>query len=338
MALGMRTLLTRANRAACEVLTPSDTRATTSAQSTALSSRRSDPCGKQNRSRSAQDRTIESEHERHMTLEEYRALVEALLPAVLAAGRVEKRHFAAGVAVETKADTTPVTVADREAEEILTEALHRAAPGIPVIAEEAVAAGKVPAVKDTFFLVDPLDGTRAFIKGSPEFTVNIGLVVDQKPIFGIIYAPALDRFYATLGPGEAVEATIVAEDENIRLEGLALARLKTREPDPQGLIAFTSRSHATQSTDEFLKHLPITEKRKASSSLKFCLIARGEADLYARLGQTSEWDTAAGQAILSAAGGCVTTLDGAPLQYGKAANGYANPHFIAWARGAILAD
>lgn len=271
-----------------------------------------------------------------MKLEEYAALVEALLPAVLAAGRVEMRHFGAGVAVETKADTTPVTVADHEAEEILTDALHKTAPGVPVIAEEAVAAGRVPAVQNSFFLVDPLDGTRAFISGSAEFTVNIGLVVDGKPVFGIIYAPALNQFYATLGPQHSIEATIPASDEGTTLSSYSLSRLATRLPDPHGLIAFTSRSHATQSTDEFLQHLPITQKRKASSSLKFCLIARGEADLYARLGQTSEWDTAAGQAILTAAGGCVTTLDGEPLQYGKRDGGYANPKFIAWAREPIL--
>lgn len=271
-----------------------------------------------------------------MRLEEYRSLVEALLPAVLAAGRTELRHFAAGVEVETKADTTPVTIADHEAEEILTEALHRTAPGIPVIAEEAVAAGHVPAVADRFFLVDPLDGTRAFIKGSPEFTINIGLVVEGKPIFGIIYAPARDEFFATLGPHEAIEAKISAQSGVVTLEQLSLRRLATREPNRQALVAFASRSHAAQSTEEFLQQLPITEKRKASSSLKFCLIARGDADLYARLGQTSEWDTAAGHAILAAAGGCVTTLDGEPLKYGKRADGYANPHFIAWGREPLL--
>lgn len=271
-----------------------------------------------------------------MKLEEYGALVEALLPSVLAAGRVEMRHFAAGVEVSTKADTTPVTVADHEAEEILVEALNRVAPGIPVIAEEAVAAGRVPAVENAFFLVDPLDGTRAFIKGSPEFTINIGLVVERQPIFGIIYAPARNQFFATTGPREAIEATISPEERNATLAGVALARLTTREPDRNALVAFASRSHATQDTDQFFQRLPIAEKRKASSSLKFCLIARGEADLYARLGQTSEWDTAAGQAILAAAGGCVTTLDGQPLLYGKSEDGYANPHFIAWGREPML--
>jgi 3'(2'), 5'-bisphosphate nucleotidase len=271
-----------------------------------------------------------------MKLEEYRPLVEALLPAVLAAGRIEMAHFAAGVEVETKADATPVTIADHEAEEVLTEGLHRAAPGVSVIAEEAVAAGRVPVTGDAFFLVDPLDGTRAFIKGSPEFTINIGLVVDRKPVFGIIYAPALDQFFATLGPEESIEAKISTQDKGFDLSRCVTTRLQTREPNPQALVAFASRSHASQTTDEFLQQLPIAEKRKASSSLKFCLIARGEADLYARLGQTSEWDTAAGQAILAAAGGSVATLDGQPLTYGKRGAGYANPHFIAWARQPLI--
>jgi 3'(2'), 5'-bisphosphate nucleotidase len=155
-------------------------------------------------------------------------------------------------------------------------------------------------------------------------------------VFGIIYAPALDQFYATVGPSESIEAKIAVAARDVDLGDYVLTRLATRQPDPQALIAFASRSHASQSTDAFLQRLPIAEKRKASSSLKFCLIARGEADLYARLGQTSEWDTAAGQAILTAAGGSVTTLDGRTLTYGKREAGYANPHFIAWARQPLL--
>jgi 3'(2'), 5'-bisphosphate nucleotidase len=270
-----------------------------------------------------------------MKLDDYRGLVEELLPAVLAAGAIEMRHFKSGVEVATKADTTPVTVADHEAEEVLTAALHRAAPHIPVIAEEAVAAGRVPPTEEAFFLVDPLDGTRAFIKGSAEFTINIGLIVGRQPVFGIIYAPALDQLYATVSPRDAVEVTISPEDKG-KFADCEQVRLKTREPNRNALVAFASRSHAAQSTDEFLRRFSIAETRKASSSLKFCLIARGDADLYARLGQTSEWDTAAGQAILAAAGGCVTTLDGHPLQYGKREAGYANPHFIAWARAPLL--
>lgn len=265
-----------------------------------------------------------------------RRLAEALLPAVLAAGQIEMRHFTAGVAVETKADTTPVTIADHEAEAVLIEALHKAAPNVPVIAEEAVAAGRVPEIKEAFFLVDPLDGTRAFIKRNPEFTVNVGLVERDRPVFGIIYAPALKALYATLGPGEAVKADVAPDAQPAGLDALEMTRLQTRAPDSEALVAFASRSHAAQSTEAFLARLPIAEVRKASSSLKFGLIAQGDADLYARLGRTSEWDTAAGHAILAAAGGCVTTVDGKPLLYGKSADGFANPHFVAWGRKYLL--
>lgn len=271
-----------------------------------------------------------------MKAEEYRSLIDALLPCVLAAGRAEMRHFGAGVEVTTKADATPVTVADHEAEAILTEGLNKAAPGIPVVAEEAVAAGKVPEVGRRFFLVDPLDGTRAFIRKSPEFTVNIGLVEDHTSTFGIIYAPALSQLYLTLSPTEAVEIAIAPDAAEASLTGLQMTPLHGRQSDPKALIAFASRSHAAESTEAFLQRFPIAEKRKASSSLKFCLVAKGEADLYARLGETSEWDTAAGQAILTAAGGCVTTLDGAPLTYGKRQGGFANPHFVAWVREPLV--
>jgi 3'(2'), 5'-bisphosphate nucleotidase len=242
------------------------------------------------------------------------------------------RHFAAGVEVTTKADTSPVTIADHEAEEALLAGLAQAAPGVPVIAEERVAAGRIPPTRDAFFLVDPLDGTRAFIRQSPEFTVNIGLIEQRVPVFGIIYAPAMQLLFATLGPDRAVEVAIPPDFAGAGLADCQLHPLHTRAPDPRSLVAFASRSHAAESTDAFLARLPITEKRKASSSIKFCYIARGEADLYARLGATNEWDTAAGHAILAAAGGCVTTTEGEPLRYGKADERFANPYFVAWGR------
>ena len=271
-----------------------------------------------------------------MTIDADRRLLEALLPLVLAAGRIEMSYFNAGVEVETKADATPVTIADHEAEVVLVEGLNKVAPGVPVIAEESVAAGRVPETGGEFFLVDPLDGTRAFIASKSDFTINIALVKGNRPVFGIIYAPALGKFFATLSPQEAVEADIAPDAEGERLTDYTFSPLHTRDPDPNALVAFASRSHAAKSTDEFLKRLPIAETRKASSSLKFCLISRGEADLYARLGETSEWDTAAGQAILTAAGGSVTTLDGTPLVYGKREKRFVNPHFVAWARGPLL--
>jgi 3'(2'), 5'-bisphosphate nucleotidase len=270
-----------------------------------------------------------------MRNEDYRLLLDALLSSVLGAGRIEMAHFKAGVTVATKADTTPVTVADHEAEEVLLAGLHAAAPGVPVIAEEEVAAGRTPVIGDRFFLVDPLDGTRAFIRNSPEFTINIGLIEAGCPTFGIIYAPALALLFATLDPKHAVEVAIAPGDA-ATLNGRELKPLEGRDPDVTALVAFASRSHAAESTDAYLKRLAIAEKRRASSSLKFCLIARGEADLYARLGETSEWDTAAGDAILKAAGGCVTTLESAPLAYGKSGARFANPSFVAWGRAPLL--
>ena len=136
---------------------------------------------------------------------ECRRLAEALLPVALAAGRVQMAHRKSGVAVEAKADQSPVTIADRQSEEIILEALARVAPGIPVIAEEAVTAGRIPPIDDAFFLVDPLDGTKGFIRGRAEFTINIGLIVERRPVFGLVYAPALADFYVTLGPDEAVD-------------------------------------------------------------------------------------------------------------------------------------
>ncbi len=271
-----------------------------------------------------------------MTLDDHERLVEALLPTVLEAGRIEMHHFGAGVVVDTKADTTPVTVADHEAEEAILKGLHALAPGTPVIAEESVAAGRMPEPGNEFFLVDPLDGTRAFIAGKPEFTINVGLVKDGRPVFGIIYAPALNLFFATLAQDRAVEAHLPPDSNDANFSGFDLKTLHAREPDPNALTAFASRSHASQSTDEFLNRLPIVEKKKASSSIKFCLIARGEADLYARLGDTNEWDTAAGHAILAAAGGSVTTLAGESLRYGKREARFLNPHFVAWARAPLI--
>ncbi len=257
---------------------------------------------------------------------------DALLPAVLAAGRIEMRHYTAGVEVERKADTSPVTAADREAEAVILDGLWRAARGIPVVAEESMSLGAAPACGATFFLVDPLDGTREFIDRSGEFTVNIGLVVGEAPVFGMIYAPALELLYVTLSPDRAVETRLAPDSAVTSLADCALTELRTREPDLEGLMALESRSHRTSATETFLTRYPIAGSWKAGSSLKFCIIARGDADLYPRLGPTKEWDTAAGQAILSAAGGIVTTLDGTTLGYGKADRDYLNPDFVAWGR------
>jgi 3'(2'), 5'-bisphosphate nucleotidase len=249
---------------------------------------------------------------------------------VLEAGAIEMRHYREGITVETKVDASPVTAADREAEAVLLAALARAAPDIPVVAEEAVSQGTIPALAASFFLVDPLDGTREFINQRGEFTVNVALVAHKQPVFGIVYAPALSELYVTLGMGRAAFARVAPDDASKDLAAYGCVDIHTREPDPTALTAIASRSHLTPETDRFLARYRIADRRNAGSSLKFCLLARGEADIYPRLGTTMEWDTAAGHAVLAASGGCVTTPEGGPFTYGKAADGFRNPHFVAW--------
>jgi 3'(2'), 5'-bisphosphate nucleotidase len=257
-------------------------------------------------------------------------LASALLPAVLAAGAIEMRHYRAGVSIETKADASPVTIADREAEAVLVAAIAAAAPGVPIVAEEAVAAGLMPALGSEFFLVDPLDGTREFIARRGEFTVNIALVRNGAPVFGIVYGPASEELYVTLGAAHAATARVAPREGPVTLDEIGLAPIRTRAPDPAALLALISRSHATPETEAFLARFAIASRASAGSSLKFCAIARGAADIYPRLGPTMAWDTAAGHAVLSAAGGCVTTLNGQPLRYGTDAGNLRNPHFVAW--------
>jgi 3'(2'), 5'-bisphosphate nucleotidase len=257
-------------------------------------------------------------------------LVWRLMPSVLEAGAIEMRHYLAGVEVASKADQSPVTLADQEAEVVLLAALAREAPGIPVIAEESVSEGRVPEIGNRFFLVDPLDGTREFINKRDEFTVNVALVADGVPVLGIVYVPALGDMYVTLGRGQAARATISPDARPASLADCGFQRIHVRAPDPAQLTAVASRSHMTAETEAFLARYTVTERRDSGSSLKFCAIARGEADIYPRLAPTMEWDTAAGHAVLLAAGGTVTAPDGSPFRYGKAATGFRNGHFVAW--------
>ena len=265
-----------------------------------------------------------------MSAIEHTRLASALLPAVLTAGAIEMRYYRAGVAVETKADESPVTAADREAEAVLVAAIASAAPGVPIVAEEAVASGQMPALGTEFFLVDPLDGTREFIAQRGEFTVNVALIRNGAPVFGIVYAPACDELYVTLAPDVAAMARISPREGSIALDKIGLRTIRTRAPDPTALAALVSRSHSTPETESFLSRFYIASRCDAGSSLKFCVIARGDADIYPRLSRTMAWDTAAGHAVLSAAGGNVTTLDGQPLRYGNAAAILSNPSFVAW--------
>ena len=223
-----------------------------------------------------------------------------------------------------KPDQSPVTVADEEAEELILRRLSEIAPAIPVIAEESVSAGRLPAVSsETFFLVDPLDGTREFLDQNGEFTVNIALIENGEPTAGTVYAPAIGRmFYGWKD----------AAFEQREHDGLS-RQISTRPPHAGALRAVASRSHRDPDTDQFLARHGVSDIVSAGSSLNFCLLAAGEADIYPRMGPTMEWDTAAGHAVLLAAGGRVTLQDETtPLHYGKSHRAYRNPGFIAWGR------
>jgi 3'(2'), 5'-bisphosphate nucleotidase len=244
--------------------------------------------------------------------------LKALAVAAREAGEAILAVRRRGFDVERKGDASPVTEADRAAERIILDALARAAPGVPVIAEEEVAAGRIPAHGSTYFLVDPLDGTKEFVRGGDDYTVNIGLIVDGAPQLGVVLAPETGRLHAGIvGEGAWLE------DASGRVP------IRTRERGAE-LVAVASKSHFTQNTSDYLDalckgcgHVSI------GSSLKFCIVAEGQADIYPRLSPTSEWDTAAGHAVLLGAGGRIDGPDGTPLRYGKTA--FLNRAFVATA-------
>ncbi len=245
------------------------------------------------------------------------------------AGRAIMEVYNSEIEVTDKADSTPVTLADKASERVILAGLRAAYPGVPCVAEEEVADGIVPPdLGQAFFVVDPLDGTKEFVKRRTDFTVNIALVRDGAPVVGVVYAPGTGRFFAGR-PGYAEAFDIV--------EGKAYYRhrIHVRE-GRQPLTIVASRSHLTPETEAFIKKVAAAEIVSVGSSLKFCLVASGEADLYPRFGRTMEWDTAAGDAVLRAAGGTTHTLDGAPLTYGKRNQAedadFANPHFVSSGR------
>jgi 3'(2'), 5'-bisphosphate nucleotidase len=248
-----------------------------------------------------------------------------LAKAALAAGPAVMEEYESGCDVASKADGSPVTSADRRAEVIICERLASIAPKLPVCAEEAVAAGGRAQVAERFLLVDPLDGTREFLAGNGEFTINVALIDKGAPIAGAVYAPAIGRLWVG---GETAFTCDAAAGAALPGEG-SRRRIRTRRA-PTSLIAFASRSHLDAESDAFLKRLPVGETRFAGSSLKFCLIAEGLGDVYPRFAPTMEWDTAAGDAVLRAAGGGVLDPSGRPLLYGKAEGGLRNGPFIAW--------
>jgi len=246
------------------------------------------------------------------------------------AGEILLHHYATkSVEARRKEDHSPVTDADEEAEAFILGELNGRLPDVPVIAEEEVAGGRITVIGRRFFLVDPLDGTKEFLSRNGEFTVNIGEIVDGRPVRGVVFAPAKNRLF--LGESESGAFELVTEP-GMPPDFARLRRIEARIAPAEGLVAVASRSHKDYKTEEYLAAFPVREFVSAGSSLKFCLVAAGEADIYPRLGRTMEWDTAAGHAVLSAAGGSVLTIDGRPLLYGKTEEGFANPFFVARGR------
>jgi 3'(2'), 5'-bisphosphate nucleotidase len=225
---------------------------------------------------------------------------------------------ARGFAVETKQDATPVTIADQRAEALITAGLRAAFPALPVIAEEEVAGGRITAPTARYWLVDPLDGTREFTAGRDEFTVNIGFIENGVPVLGAVATPAKHELhFGATGLGAWKRA------------GGQTQPIHARKPPPEGLYVCASRHYASDpALAACLAQYPIASKLNIGSGVKFLRIAEGVADFYPRLGRTMEWDTAAPQAVLEAAGGRVVLLNGAPLRYGKP--GWENPDFFAW--------
>jgi 3'(2'), 5'-bisphosphate nucleotidase len=247
-----------------------------------------------------------------------KALVELAVRLVGAAGAEILAVREAGFTVQHKDDKTPVTLADTAAEQVIVTGLREATPDIPVIAEEEVAAGRITALGALYWLVDPLDGTREFAAGRPEFAVNIGLIRDGAPVLGAVGAPATGEIYfGIVGTGAWKRA------------GVETRPIAARPVPARGLTVMASRHYADDpALAALLASYQIAALTNIGSALKFCRVSEGLADFYPRLGRTMEWDTAAPQAVVEAAGGAVLTLDGMPLRYGKPK--FENPHFMCW--------
>lgn len=251
-------------------------------------------------------------------------LLSGIVDAAVMGGLVVWQHFEHTTTVEYKSDDSPVTLADRAAEEVILCALRQLAPQIPIIAEEEVSSGRVPAVGDSFFLVDPLDGTKEFIQRSTDFTVNIGLIEERRPTMGVVYAPARSMLYwGDTVSGVAWQATQPPQGNRGPSKRIAVVT----PHDPPRAVA--SKSHNTPATEAWLRAARVEQRVAVGSSLKFVMVATGEADVYPRPAPTMEWDTAAGDAVLRASGGRVLDLDGQEFMYAKEA--YRNPGFIATA-------
>jgi 3'(2'), 5'-bisphosphate nucleotidase len=260
---------------------------------------------------------------------DYRRLAAEMRRLALAAGsRIMEVYDAPDVGVRAKSDASPVTEADEIADRLIAEGLSAAFPGVLIVTEEQAASHAGQA--EDFLIVDPLDGTKEFVQRRGDFTVNIAYVERGVPVRGVVYAPAKGRLFYTTADGRAVE-----EDGPFGAEPGALRALQVGRPDNGALVVVASKSHRDAATDAYIARYAVADFTSAGSSLKFCLVAAGEADLYPRLGRTMEWDTAAGDAVLRAAGGRVVRFDDhAALAYGKP--GYENPFFIAYAPGVAL--
>ncbi len=261
------------------------------------------------------------------------AMLEFLTSLAVDAGREILDVRAHGIETDWKTDQSPVTEADRRAEAVILKGLRTRYPDIPVVAEEEISAGRSPEALDgRFILVDPMDGTREFINGRPDFTVNIALIENGEPVAGVVFVPARGELFAGAGTS-AWTQQVTANGECGKREPIVCRK----SPHPPVIVA--SKSHATAETDAFIERFAGAETVSIGSSLKFCLIAAGRADLYPRFGRTMEWDTAAGDAILRAAGGATVTLDGKPLIYGKRGRAheadFANPFFISASASAL---
>lgn len=262
----------------------------------------------------------------------YEALVPVMRELALEAGDVIMEIYNSDdFEVKVKSDESPVTAADEAADAVISAGLSKAFPEVMLVTEEQADSHK--AKGDTFLIVDPLDGTKEFINRRGDFTVNIALVENGVPTRGVVYAPAKNRMFFTLPAGQSVEETGALDRKAIG----STSQISVSDPDNSALMVVASKSHRDQATDDYIGKYSVRDMKSAGSSLKFCLIATGEADLYPRVGRTMEWDTAAGHAVLNGAGGAVVRFeDHAPLLYGK--DGFANPFFIAYAPGVDLKE
>ncbi|MEX0364719.1 MAG: 3'(2'),5'-bisphosphate nucleotidase CysQ [Ruegeria sp.] len=262
----------------------------------------------------------------------YDELIPVIRRLALEAGdRIMEIYNSDDFEVKSKSDASPVTEADEAADALISAGLRAAFPDVLLITEEQAASHAQSG--DTFLIVDPLDGTKEFINRRGDFTVNIALVENGTPTRGVVYAPAKGRMFYTQADGRSVEES-GALDKQAAGE---VTPISVSQPDNGALLVVASKSHRDQATDDYIGKYQVRDSKSAGSSLKFCLVATGEADLYPRVGRTMEWDTAAGHAVLAGAGGDVVRFDNhQPLTYGK--DGYANPFFIAYAPGVDLKE